>query len=227
MKKKYFIDTNQFINLKLKEAAYFLGYFWADGYLGTSKMYTLNLQILLSDFKAVEPVFDILGTWGKFFRQPKNRQKQGIYYVSNKLLKEFLLTKNYGNRNLGPILDFIPKHLLKYWYRGYLDGDGNIYIKNSTVQLCFASSLNQNWDFIEILAKQLEVFHYKVNRYIRPNGNKFSTIRTSSRPDTLKILNYIYENYDGIGLSRKYEKYIQIYNKIPLKTGPKPKLVII
>lgn len=215
------INPNLFINPNTKEVCYFLGFLWADGYLGKGitsqhgKNYRITLGIIKPDFQNIEPILDKIGKWNKFFRQQPNRQPQGEFITSNMAIHKFLIENNYGNKNMGPkILDIIPTNLLKYWYRGYLDGDGNIYCtynKYLVIQVSFSAPYEQNWTFMEKLINRLHINKFGIQRLVRLNGNSHSTFRVTNLIDSKKLLDFIYQDFDNIGLIRKYNKY-QLFN---------------
>jgi hypothetical protein len=104
----------------------------------------------------------------------------------------------------------IPEELLKYWYRGYLDGDGSIYVKGGIVQLGFSGPYEQDWDFVEELSRRLEVSSFGIQRFIRKNGNRHSAFRITNVADVKRVLDFIYDDYDEIGFPRKHKKYEQV-----------------
>lgn len=211
------VNPEIFCNPRTKEVCYLLGLFWADGYIGTGTTnqnkvnYRLSLELQSDDFKTIEGLTDQTGKWNKFVRSRPGRKTQTSIITHNKVLHEFLCQNNYGQKELGPnIIPIIPKSLLKYWYRGYLDGDGNIYIKNKIIQVSFSAPYGQNWTFMENLSEQLGIKKFGIQRIVRKNGNKYSNFRITNQKDAIKLLTFFYADYDEIGFPRKHEKYIQL-----------------
>ena len=66
------------------------------------------------------------------------------------------------------------------------------------------------------LFNKLGVKRYQIYKYSRKNGkHKSSVIRVGCNADIKLFGDYIYQNYDGIGLKRKYEYYQSFLNLIP------------
>ena len=218
---KYKVNPNIFIKNLSKEAVYILGLLWADGYI-LSKKYanSVKLECIKKDILIFYNIFQKTGNWGILFRNIKNRQPQGLIHTSNKLLVNFLIKNNYGPHNdksADSILENIPKHLHKYWYRGLIDGDGCWYInrKNYIYQFSLAGSYDQDWTYFENLLNKLKI-KYSIQRRIQlrkhQKSTKSSCVRITNKQDIVKFGNYIYDNYhiNNMGLKRKYDKYMLI-----------------
>ena len=61
--------NHDFKNL-IDEEIYILGFLWADGYLnGTGIKSNLQCEIIYSDFRMIESVFDKTGDWSRIYRK--------------------------------------------------------------------------------------------------------------------------------------------------------------
>lgn len=207
-----------FINCKTKYHAYFMGLLWADGYVYPKGGNRVELIMVKKDFDDIRDISDKLGKWCKLTKNYQRsdgikRQKQEGICTGNKMLCNFLCDNDYNEKSLksaDKILKIIPKKWHKYWYRGYYDGDGYCYYKKKQCcQLGFGGSYDQNWNFLEQLMIGLDI-KYKIKQYISPKGHKSSTLRATKQTDVLKFFKFIYDKYDDIGLSRKYDKYQEI-----------------
>ena len=215
--KDYSVNPLPFINVNEKEAAYLLGFIWADGYLyNGQKSHVINMQILSSDMNDILHLFQKYGKWNVYTKKAKGMRKQAtVVTTTNKMLYHFLKENNYEEKSLESahlILEKIPDDLKPYWWRGYSDGDGCFYVSDKAAQFCFAGSLNQDWKFVEDLLNQLNL-KYKIARRKSKKGNS-SVIRMSNRQDIIEFGKYIYNNYDGIGLKRKFDKFNLIMEKL-------------
>ena len=106
----------------------------------------------------------------------------------------------------------IPKKYQRYWFRGFVDGDGCWYcnLKLRRKQFNISSHYEQDWSFVESFLMSLEL-PYRV--YRKNYKNKSSTLELKGGKDSyLKLGNYLYRGFekDGIGLNRKYNKWKDI-----------------
>lgn len=189
-------------------SVYLLGLIWSDGHLGVK--YSVTITCVTSDLKQLDSLITQTGNWGIFYRQPKgNRQPQQTFYISDKILYQFLENHGYKKKSTEPatkILNLIPPNLQKYWWRGFLDGDGCIFSKTG-YQVFFTSSLNQDWSFFSKLPFFLD---WKWIRKETPKGS-YSRMLLWNKPDCLILLEYIYDGYDllPLGYERKYQGFLK------------------
>ena len=62
---------------------------------------------------------------------------------------------------------------------------------------------------MENLSIYLKINKYSIKRQLTKRGN-YSQFKITNKSDILKLGNYIYQNYDNIGLERKFNKYQDI-----------------
>lgn len=213
----YAVDATKFFNPATKEIAYILGFLWADGYL-YEKKHTISLKIVLEDLEVIKPYFMETGAWRFYTRSQQNRKPQGTLLTTNKPLFEFLKNLDYvakSSASACKILNIVPENLRYMWFRGLVDGDGNFYYNKRDYcrQFSIASSFTQDWTYVENLFKSLDIF-YKIDRKENfESNNKSSMIRLSNTHNIRKLGDYLYpEPYDNIGLLRKFNKFMEIYN---------------
>lgn len=212
-------NTNhEFItNLNIKENVYLLGLLWADGYI-SRKYNGISICLLENDFRDISNLLTKNINNKPFIKSPKNSKNThaGIHFSSERI-HDFLVKYDYLIKSgASPInlLKIIPENLRHYWFRGFFDGDGSIYFSTRR-QLGFWSTINQNWDFMIDLLKYLNIEKYSIIQYKRKNSTHLSScfeIRIIN--DIRKIMEYIYKDYDNIGLSRKYQKYLLFLQNI-------------
>lgn len=221
-------DNSSFI-LDLKNPAniYLLGLFWADGYLSKGKSFSIELT--LKDFDDLKHLFLV----GKLtFRQRTQNEKNfgnplGCCRINDRQICSFLKENDFqikSKTSPDKLLSLIDENLHHYFYRGYFDGDGCLYIKTRN-ELAFWSSIDQDWNFILSLYKKLDIQTYKILKYSRKNGtHKSSCLVVRQAKLIKKFCDYIYSerNLDKLGLTRKYEKYLSFlekYEKMPFKSS--------
>ena len=206
------VGVNQFLNITSKNVAYFLGIFWADGYLLTSRN-ELRFEILTSDMDTIKSTFNKIGKWSYQYRTrvgSRNYKPTTRVVTKNRKLCDFLKKNDYhikSGNSADKILSKIPDNLKNYFFRGLVDGDGCFDSSRGVGRLSISSCYNQDWSFVSELDKTL-----KVNSRIYQNEN--TTGRNSSITynfgDTILFGDYIYQDYDFIGFPRKHNKFIKI-----------------
>lgn len=210
------LDEKPFLNIKTKEVAYLLGIIWADGYLQDSR---ISMEIVAEDFQDIEPLVRITGNWKIFNRQrPQRKLIAGISSSNRKLLK-FLFDHFYSEKSYHspkPIIDRIPKELQRYWWRGYSDGDGCFYWgeKHKTAQYVISSAWDQDWSAVENQMKSLNI-EYNIKQLVHNNSggkiSRSSRIRLTGHTNVCRWANFLYQDWDGTGFQRKYDKWQEIY----------------
>jgi len=213
---KFKVNHKQFEYVDKKEVAYFLGFLWADGYIGANKEGVdrdVWMYLIENDMSDLKTVFNRIGDWNYYSRQQKLGKPQIGMHVSNSFLCDFLNKNNFSNKIKGTsILKYIKEDLHSYFLLGLIDGDGNFFsIKNKIYTFNIVSGYEQNWNFIEEIFNKLNI-NYHIQRLIQKNGHKFSRIIISNKEGIKKLGNFIYKNFenDRIGLKRKYEKFLII-----------------
>jgi len=205
-----------------KESVYILGLLWADGHIRPDKHLT-TINAIKSDLDCVLPVFMKTGDWlYSEVKKVNNNLKMKTQLRINTTtwgLCDTLIGFDFVDKSkVSPeqMLSKIPNTLKKYWFRGYLDGDGCIIVTNNRVSVVFAGSYEQDWKFMVKLCDELDI-NYSINKHIVKKGG-YSHFRVNKKLDVKKICDYIYDDYDGIGFSRKYKKYLDVLNYIDIKS---------
>lgn len=209
------VDPNQFIKVNTPQAAYILGFLWADGFLGSG--YSICTEIVSDDAIILENIFASTGKWHSFHRHRKGYKPQTKFVCNSKILYEHLEHLGFNDKTKTPIklLKTIPKKFHHYWFRGYFDGDGcwYHYPKSYINQCTIAASYYQNWSFMIKLIKLLKIKNYNINKSQTKNKkgitNKYSQLRFCNKDGIIKFGNYIYKGKQ-FGLTRKLEKYNSI-----------------
>lgn len=222
-KNKNKIDYSLFNKNFTKESAYILGLLWADGHIREEKkLTTINCSEI--DINDVVSVFFKTGDWllSKTIKKTHNNkevknQKRistttwGLFEI---LKDNDYLIKSYSSPN--KILNLIPNELKKYWFRGYLDGDGCIKLgKKYGVEVVFAGNYEQDWCFMVDLCIELDI-KFSIDKRVVEKG-KYSHFRINKKNDVKKICDYIYSEYDNLGFSRKFKKYLEVISYIKNK----------
>lgn len=207
----YDVQPSIFLNIKSPEVAYVLGFLWADGHLGNSNKILIDNK--RSDVENIQNVFYKTGEWKVSFLNRENKSPSAQLYTINEILYNFLLENDYGAKSKKSpckILNKIPDNIKKYFFRGWFDGDGSI-SKSKYYNISIAGSYSQDWSALENLS--LKIFSKgRINKTKTKKGHKSSSFLLSGI-SAKRFLDYIYKDYDEIGLDRKYFIYKNKDNK--------------
>lgn len=225
------INPNQFWSISTPEVAYFLGLFWADGYIlnyksGTVTYHRIALEIVSEDARDIINDINKLGKWAIVHRKRGHWKKTTSFVTNNRYLYEFLAENDYeikSETTPSKILSKIPENLHHYFWRGYFDGDGSLsFCKNGRYKtLQFCGTLNQEWKDLKTLFNKLSMsFSLKKETFLNKKNikNSCSKIKSSKIISIQNFISYIYpENeINQIGFSRKHKKCKNFIEKWPL-----------
>ena len=207
-------------NLDLtKESVYILGLLWADGHVRKNNK-TISISCVMTDIEDVKSIFKTTGDWlisnpiKKYFNGNEVKTQKKIHTTTWGLY-EILVDYGYLTKTNGcplKMLKKIPDNLKKYWFRGYLDGDGCIRLgKKYGSSIVFSGPYNQNWLFLEELCKELEIHFLIDRRVVELGGHSYFTVYRKN--DVKKLGDYLFSEYDNIGFSRKYKKYLDMCDR--------------
>lgn len=208
------VDPRQFINPITPEICYLMGFLWADGFLG--KNYSINAEIVSEDANNLTGIFKSSGQWGLSYRQRKHWKPLTKFTCSSKLLYDHLISLGFDKKGEGQspsnMISLIPDCMKHYWFRGYIDGDGNFYYNHKKYlrQLTITSCHNQNWDFMTSLSKNLNVQKFKIQNQ-KSKKSSSSRFRCTNKSDIGLIGKYIYQGKE-FGLNRKKETFLSMLN---------------
>lgn len=216
------INPEQFWNIETPEVAYFLGYFWADGSIvyaknKTCNSYTICMEIISTDAKDIMPIMNKLGTWAINSRKRQSNWKETTTFSTNsKDIFDFMFNNDYKTKSFSEptkILSKIPEHLKPYWWRGYFDGDGSLYISKEDryKSMQFSSTFDYKWTELIKLFKELLITEYNVSNSVSNLGHRASKITIFSKDKIHKFLDYL--SLSKFGLQRKTAKIKEFREK--------------
>lgn len=208
-----------------KDIAYSLGMLWGDGHLRTnkhSKSCYMSLGILKNDYLEIHEALLSLGDWKFKERQRKERQLVIESFLWDGALGIYLQELGYAEKSkvdCNKVLEIIPEEFYPSFLQGYIDADGCFYIneKSNLHQFSLAGSYDGDWTSIENILNNLNI-KYKIVRRIQKRKNGLtptgsSIIRITGKINLSKLIEYIYPSLEyTVGLTRKYDKAMQIYN---------------
>lgn len=231
-KTNYFFDVSV-LKCPTREFAYFLGYLWADGHIHKTRS-CVGLDCAFEDVAHLLPHFYKFSSWYSVVRQrgktPAGTIPKKIITMRhyNRELYDFLAANSYTSKSgdsAKMVLAFLPVEMRKHWWRGYFDGDGHISFEcgvnfqKSGGHVSITSCYGQKWDFLNDLMRELDIKKYEINHLrTAKNGNRSRFIIR----DTVSMrafLDFIYTDYDMIGLGRKYYYYNRLCEYMTYKTA--------
>jgi len=214
---EFTVDETLFIDKINENTSYLLGVLWGDGYLSkrNTKQGNHHYRIVLSlkeeDALYIKPILETTGKWSV-----NKRDLQYSFHSANTILCKFLDENDYTRKSgdsAEKILSKIPTNLHKFFFLGYLDGDGCVFIKGKNMCITFTSVYSQDWKFLEKLCNKLNCKYY-IRRVIRKTrDSRYSDFKINGYKNSFLFGRYIY-NKTHLGFPRKKEKFNQIKSYI-------------
>ena len=196
------INSNIFSKIDTEEKAYWLGFMYADGNLSSTTNH-ISLELSLKDEEH-------LIKFNTFLNKSKVIKKDSFrcrcIFQDLKIYNDLIKLGCIPRKSL--ILKFpkntqVPKDLIHHFIRGYVDGDGSIYITNNNINV----SVLGTKEFLNILIRTLGLPKrnlYKNNK----NNNSNCYFFQYSGKNAILFINKIYKDAT-VYLERKYEKYLE------------------
>lgn len=202
------INKNIFEIINTEEKAYWVGFLYADGYVGlTDNRVELTLQ--LSDVNHIKKFKTFLNSDCKI---STNSYRSRLSIKDEKIKKDLINLGCTPQKSLTlkfPTNDKIPKELIRHFIRGYFDGDGSLCVTEKTKSIDILGT----YDFLYQLCLESNIATSKI--YVsKSKSNKVFRIVLGSRLDLYNFSKYIYDDCN-IYLDRKYEKFkklMEYYN---------------
>lgn len=204
---KKYINENYFETIDTEHKAYWLGFMYADGYVGHDNRVELALKE--EDYEHVLKFKNDLESEHKINKKTKKMNGKIFYSyklsVIRKKLRQDLENKgcipNKSKILKYPTIEQVPLDLQRHFIRGYIDGDGCI------------SDPNNNRFILDIVGT--EDFLNGINNYfeLEPGQNiysfKHSDVKHFSKGGKFAydMMTHLYENAT-IYLKRKHERYL-------------------
>lgn len=208
---KQSIDSNIFNVIDTEEKAYWLGFMYADGNVAINTN-RVSLELALKDEFHLKK-FNIF--LKKSLSIKKDHFRVRCIFSDNQIYNDLIKLGCIPRKSLTltfPNYNQVSKKLMNHFIRGYIDGDGSIYL-NSTQNNNINISVLGTKEFLEALINEIELPKrtlYKPNGSNSPNTWFFQY----SGKNAILLIKYLYGDCN-IFLYRKYAKYLryrQIHN---------------
>ena len=201
-------NINVFDTIDTEEKAYWLGFIFADGYIGSTpiredkkSVYNFELSLALKDIEHLEKFRKFIG----FEKEITKDSYRCRIMVAN---KHFWTTlNNYGcTPNKSLTLKFpncIPNNLIRHFIRGYFDGDGcitrHVYVNTVSPAINVLGTSDFLNNIINYSDTTPNIRHDK-------RHSEETLILEWHKDDGVKFINYLYNN-SSIYLDRKFKLY--------------------
>jgi len=206
--RRYRQDDTFFDVIDTEEKAYWLGFLFADGSVRSRSPNhgEIRLSLKISDRDHVEKFKAAIKS-----QSPVRVTHRGIAVtltVTSRQLFDALVrrgcvpnkTNNHGTPKL-------PDHLMRHFYRGYIDGDGCIYVRGMHIGLFVLGPAG----FLTTLRTWIQRKTHRAGRELRLSGNNevISRLDYGGGQQVQYILDHVYGD-SQISLTRKLDKYNEI-----------------
>ncbi len=216
------VSVSDFETMASPVVCYFLGLFFADGWLDRKRV---NLSLVTSDYADIEK--HLLGIVRKatvYRRQRRHWKPSTSFAISSVQLSTLLNERGFKGQSLRCALS-IPPHNLRHFLRGYLDGDGHLKLYRSgskhRPRLQLAGPIEFDWTILEAVLGKGESGGCKIHcrRYTSKRGHRSSALTLSHLPTIVAFCDWVYGGYDRdhVGFSRKHRAYVELREALAAK----------
>ena len=204
----YKYNTNFFSSINTEEKAYWLGFLFADGYIRSKgKTHILEVALKSTDRGHLEKLRMVLCPELRISEKTIHAKTKDYFAVkvsiTNKEIVEQLIALGCVNSKSKIItVPAIPKDMLRFFYRGYFDGDGSIGYYNGKWVLSICSGSKEFIDSFQHYCKDAIPGYTEVSIKKDARADVFSIQKGGNLSGT-SIIKHLYSNA-SIYLDRKY-----------------------
>lgn len=205
-KGKYEYDENIFDVINTEAKAYWLGFLYADGYVYDTEA-SIVLKLAEMDLDHLKKYRDFLNIDAKIHKETAigkhgHTLSACKIFITNKKIHSDLITKGCTNKKsltlTFPSEQIVPKELQHHFVRGYLDGDGCIFIDRNSIGVNFVGT--------EQFLLSIQDIYDLGNLALIDTGNaKYFSVKGNRK--AINFLDKLYTNAT-IYMQRKYDIYL-------------------
>lgn len=212
-------DKSYFNNIDSGEKAYWLGFIYADGYITRHKetrTYELGIELNSRDDYILQKFAENLGNVHNVEYKHQEKSFNGYNYstdscvlrIYSKQICEDLIKLNVVPNKTNSELYPKCNNFFFDFLRGFLDGDGCIYVdKKNRIMINFT---NSNYDFLNYINNQVNSLIGISGKIYKEKDKKYRLVFFRQN-DIYILLDKIYENLSNSYLVRKYDIYMSYY----------------
>lgn len=229
--------NEEFFNNWTPEMAYVLGYIYADGSLeDASYLRGKYVRVTSVEKKSILRIKKWLDSKHTIVAHPSiwanGKMRYTIRIGSHKLYNSLLNLGLYPNKSLTIKFPEIPTEYLNSFVRGYLDGDGCVYLQRSLGKRHKLIVKKLSTIFTSGSKEFLEKMNETLKEAITVKQNKVYTSQRSfqlryATADSIKLFKFIYKNAPkNCYFQRKVKTYLNYFKLRPSKIDPETTLVL-
>lgn len=210
---KYFSEINT------ANKAYWLGFIYADGWITrnvTRRNYELGIELCDIDEQQLIDFNNELGCvhsinhghYEKYICEHENISVTDtvcIRIYSKQIVEDLIKHNVLENKTLKPEYPIVDDDLFFDFLRGYIDGDGCIYVNNDKVSTSQVTITSSHCEVLDYIKNKLSL--YGIKSYIYKEKEKKYRIYINHK-NAIKLLDMIYYDKNVQKLDRKYKKYL-------------------
>lgn len=216
--RKYKVNENYFEQINTPEKAYWLGFLYTDGcnYKSKKRAGVVIFSLQAQDKDAVFNLKKALDSEHPISFVKKGGGQYRLSISSGKLSRDLVKLGCIPAKSKilqFPTFDQVPKHLMRHFLRGCVDGDGSIMCTNKKRRTNTIGFTGSAENFIDGFIKYVFDNTGVLFRKYMGNFNGWE-LKIGGRLGCIKFLDWLYEESEGLRLERKYNKYLEIKNNI-------------
>jgi len=212
--RKHGVDLSFFKNINSPNKAYILGLIISDGYVDNhSKLsFTSKDMELVVLFKRELKSEHKLATYDVFDKRTnKIYTRHSIQIASKEIISDLNKLGVFSNKSFNCSMPEIPEQYFWHFVRGIFDGDGTVNKEKIKKEGALRFSIIGSENLITVLKDMFSTLGLSntkldVTKY-HQNNNKIVKMHYYSYKDLSILKEKIYENSEGLRLTRKYELF--------------------
>ena len=204
------VDSHYFEVIDTEEKAYWLGFLYADGYIGKNnevelclcerdKQHVMKFKECLKSEHAVSRKIVLLN--GKQFAAYRISIKDSE--LANGLIKHGCVNNKSDCIEM-PQLN--SKELYRHFVRGFVDGDGSIIHRRNYISVNITSASESFCNSLTAYCQEIVGINFVKQKYANENAYHVTTM---ARAEGILFLHHLYDNCN-IYLDRKYNQYLKV-----------------
>lgn len=212
-------NDKYFSEIDTANKAYWLGFIYADGWIiknVAKRNYELGIELCdideqqLIDFNnELGCVHDIShGHYEKYICGYNNISATDtvcIRIYSKQIVEDLIRHNVLENKTLKSEYPIVNDGLFFDFLRGYIDGDGCIYVNNDKISASQVTITSSHCEVLNYIKTKLSLYGIKSYIY-KEKENKYRIC--INHKNAIKLLDMIYYDKDVQKLNRKYQKYL-------------------
>lgn len=217
-KNKYTLDEKYFNSIDTERKAYWLGYLYADGFIGDNAHNNIIFSQKITDSYIIEQFAEDISFTGKLRISNSisttflNGQPQFVINFSSRTMADDLRALNMNTKKSMTMKELPPieASLFRHFVRGYFDGDGTIVAseRNSykdRIYLCVHWNIIGTIDFLKKIAEKLPIKTF----FYDSKTPEMKYLSSSSKKSICSLYNYLYDEA-SFYLKRKHDVFQKI-----------------